>query len=437
MSRKKKFDVVIIGGGIAGCHLAQLLVQHNFSVVLVDHKPIDKAGPHWINAVPLWMFDEAGLSRPKEKEIFDLNERFIIRAPDKKTRLFIEKLGVADVHMKLLGGRLKKAFQNFSSGNHFIQAHIVQGIYDKAQRLIEVEGELQDKQRIRISAKLFVDASGFKAILRRTHPQSKDIWPNVLRKDLCTAAQMTLEIKDREGAMTYLEKNLINPGDILSDVGFMGGYSLFRAQIDKDISHISLLCGVRGLPQYEAAHLVIKKFLSNNPWIGAFIIDGRGVIPIVSCYKKLASFGLALLGDAACQVYAAHGSGIGMGLIAAKMLATAICTARDKNIDIGSLEALKKYQSDFHQKYYGRLYFSEHFRRFSETLEQEKIADLITSGLFSSELVRQTLLQKEASMSLAIMKSLIQSALKSPQTFFSMLPVFKKAIIGKLLAKRL
>ena len=60
---KKSFDVCIVGAGIAGLHLANLLRAKKINVGLIDQHPPNNAGPNWINAVPLWMFDEALLAK--------------------------------------------------------------------------------------------------------------------------------------------------------------------------------------------------------------------------------------------------------------------------------------------------------------------------------------------------------------------------------------
>lgn len=435
MSNHTSVDVAILGAGIAGCHLAQLLAHTGISVALIDHLGLSCSGPDWINAVPLWMFDEAGLEGPQGQELFDLNERFIVRAPDQKTRVIVDDLHVADVHMGQLGKRLKEKFVKGKVGL-FLHGNITSCQFNN-DRLTKIAGESQDLGAFSIQAPLFVDASGIKAILRKSHPQSSRYWPLIASSDMCTAAQRTLEIKDPHGALTFLEKNNFAPGDILADVGFMGGYSLFRIQIDKSINHISILCGIRALPEFLGAQTLVSQFVGKNAWIGKVFIDGRGVIPIKAPYRKLTSSGLALIGDAACQVYAAHGSGIGIGLIAAKMLADSLIAARYLGHDLGGPEALGGYQRAFHQRYYRRLYFSEHFRKFSQSLKPESMIRLIESGMLSSGLLKQTLLQLEPELSISDLRTLSTAAIKSPRLFASILPALARAPFGGMIASRL
>lgn len=428
MSVTINVDVAIVGAGIAGCHLAQLLSRAGIPTALIDQCELDKAGPHWINAVPLWMFDESHLERPVGNELFDLNHRFIIRGPDENHRLIVDNLLTADVDMGLLGKRLKEAFLD-GKENNFFQISINHAQFDQKTRLRFIAGHDHNGRQIQINAPLFVDASGLKACLRKKHPNAMHSWPAITLTDTCTAAQRTLEIKDRDGAKNFLEKNMALPKDIVADIGGVGGYSLFRTQIDQDMDRISILCGVRPLPATPSAYVLVEKFIKANSWIGSSIIDGRGIIPINAPYKKLFSEGLALLGDAACQVYAAHGSGIGVGLIAAKTLADAIIKAKHDGIDPGSAFSLKNYQKQFHRKMYARLYFSEQLRKFSQDLDHDQLIRLLKSGLLNQDLVRQTLMEEE--MTLSTWESFFAGVIKSPMAFFSLVPMLCKIVIGK------
>jgi flavin-dependent dehydrogenase len=143
------------------------------------------------------------------------------------------------------------------------------------------------------------------------------------------------------------------------------------------------------------------------------------------------------LGDSGCQVYAAHGSGIGMGLIAAKLLFDTIILARMQDLDIGALGSLIHYQQRFHKKYYQRLYFSEQFRRFSQGLSQVHINSMIKSGLLNSSMAKQTLRQDEPGLCFTSMRSLARGAFFAPRRFISMASVFKEAVAGKKMAMEL
>lgn len=436
MQESHNYDVAIIGAGIAGCHLAQMLANQQFSVALIDRKPINAAGPDWINAVPLWMFDEALLMRPAGNELFDLNNRFIIRAPNKRARLIVNDLFVADVNMHFLGNRLKQKFLNAQQFADIVTGQVNRADFDSRGRMVKVFAE-HNGQEIPIKAKVFVDSAGIKGVLRKLHPLSSKLWPVIDRQDCCTAAQRTLEIKDRYGAEKFLSNNKFIAGDILADVGVVGGYSMFRYQINEKFNQISLLCGVRAVPEYKNANAVIEEFIGHHKWIGSHFIDGRGMIPLNAPYHQLVASGLALLGDSACQVDASHGSGIGIGLIAAKILATTLIEARNRGRDIGDVDVIRAYPQEFHRRFYRRLYFSEHFRKFSQHLSSEEMSSLIESGLLNASLAKQTLKQEDFDLKNGSFLGLGLGAIKSPRLFCSLMPIVAKSFKGARLARKL
>src|SRR5690606_24952863 len=89
--------------------------------------------------------------------------------------------------------------------------------------------------------------------------------------------------------------------------------------------------------------------------------------------------GIALVGDAACQVFPAHGSGIGIGLIAGRMLADAVEDASDP----GNENVLWRYQAAFQREFGGLLVASDIFRRLSTEMGEEGVVALVRSGLMT------------------------------------------------------
>ena len=64
------FDVAVVGAGPAGAFAAELLAATGLKIALIDQKPAGKTGAQWLNGVPLWMLEQAGLGRPPEEQIF-------------------------------------------------------------------------------------------------------------------------------------------------------------------------------------------------------------------------------------------------------------------------------------------------------------------------------------------------------------------------------
>ncbi|HXW52529.1 MAG TPA: hypothetical protein VEL47_00360, partial [Myxococcota bacterium] len=131
-------------------------------------------------------------------------------------------------------------------------------------------------------------------------------------------------------------------------------------------------------------------------------------------------------------VYAAHGSGIGLGLIAAKILAGVITEAASSGRDLGQMRVVKKYQNQFHRIFSRRLKFAEGFRIFSQGLDQERMSSLIRSGLVDETLTKQTLNQQEARLPWQSLPSFVINAARYPGLFSSLAPALQKALFWKL-----
>ena len=155
--------------------------------------------------------------------------------------------------------------------------------------------------------------------------------------------------------------------------------------------------------------------------MGEFISGGSGLIPLRRPYSRFTAPGLALIGDSACQVFPAHGSGIGLGLIAGRMLADAVTGTGDsgnrptgsggngkesreehtknssalaKTSDLGDENVLWKYQLQFQHEFGGLLAAFDAFRRMSTSLGGGGVGRMVGAGLLTESMTRGGLDQK-------------------------------------------
>lgn len=124
--------------------------------------------------------------------------------------------------------------------------------------------------------------------------------------------------------------------------------------------------------------------VAEQPWIGDRCFGGAAAIPVRRPFARIARGSEAWVGDAACQVFPAHGSGVGPGLIAAHTLAAALADGRGPT----------GYAVAWQRRWGGLLASYDVFRRHSQTLSAEQLARLMTTGLLDSHGVRQGLLQR-------------------------------------------
>jgi flavin-dependent dehydrogenase len=355
--------VVIVGAGTAGAALAKLCAERGLRVVVVDRGPLDAAGAHWLNAVPGRHFDEAGIARPAGEELAGDNVAFHILAGRGPERAVIRDHGVLEVDMALLVARLQRDARDAGA---ILEGHV---------RALGVDDRTLSTDRGTVRADCIVDASGLGGARLLGGPPDA-------RGDLCAAAQDVYAIRDRAAAEAFLERHAVPPtGEVLSFAGTAGGYSVLNVRLVDD--HVSLLTGsipARGNPSGRA---MMDEFVASQSWIGAPIRRASRAIPLGRPRDVLVSGRVAALGDAARQVFSAHGSGIGAGLVAARMLADALAQGKGP----------EAYAVRWQRSEGGLLAAYDVFRRMAQELTVEDMARLMRAGLLDEDMMRPGMTQ--------------------------------------------
>lgn len=358
----KQAEVVIVGAGTAGAAAALFLARRGLEVVCVDRRPLDEAGARWVNGVPGWVFDELGLPRPEPPELRPITGRFQLSAGFTGPRVVVEGHDLLDVDMRLLLARLQGGAE--AAGAALIGECGVQGLVD--DRLMTEKGAIRGRW--------FVDASGLAGPnLLRT--------PALDRRDLCVAAQEVRRC-DRARAREFVEAHGGGEGDTLCFSSIAGGYSILNVNLEGD--RLSLLTGSVPADGHPSGRKLLDDFVAEHEWIGELEFGGSRALPIRRPHDRLAAGPVAAIGDAACQVFPAHGSGIAPQLLAARCLADNLAEGRGP----------AGYALDFQRRYGGLLAGYDVFRRFSQELSLGEVATLIRAGVMSSASTRAALEQR-------------------------------------------
>jgi flavin-dependent dehydrogenase len=359
-------DVAIAGAGSAGAALAAMAARAGMRVACVDRRPLDRAGARWVNGVPRWMFEEAGLHSPRGDELAGAGHAFHLVAGWGPDRVVVRGHDVLDVDMRSLVARLQRdatdAGADLRGG---VTVHAIE-----AGALATSAGTLR--------ARFIVDASGLAGarLLGQQH---------IAPGDLCAAAMEVREVRDAAGARAFLDAQRAAPGDTVCFSAVAGGYSIVSARVDGD--RVSLLTGsLSGLGHPSGAKL-LASFAEKHTWIGARVFGGARAIPL-RAPGVLASGNVALIGDAACQVFATHGSGVGVGLVAARILATSLARG----------EGPEGYAAAFDRRFRAVLRASDVFRRLSQRLSARQVAWLMRRGWMDESRVRAGLEQRVPSL---------------------------------------
>jgi flavin-dependent dehydrogenase len=349
-----RFDVAIVGAGTAGAGAAWQCAKRGMRVLCLDTRPLDDAGARWINGVPLWQLDDAGIPRPTGAELFGDDPPMHLVAGWGPERVVVQGRGVVELDMRELVARLQSLAQN--SGAELRGGVRVLGLAD--DRLETSDGAVR--------AEVIIDASGFAGA--RLAPR-----PFVAREHLCAAAQAVYTITDVEAARAWFTEQQVPEGHALCFAGIAGGYSILNVRLHGDT--LSILTGSIPSEGHPSGRALIDRFVSEHPFIGTERFGGARVIPIRRPFDRLAHGRVGSLGDAASQVFSAHGSGIGVGLIAGRMLAEALEAGH----------GLAGYELAFLRAHGGLLAAYDIFRRFSQRLPVADLARLMRVGLLDAE----------------------------------------------------
>jgi flavin-dependent dehydrogenase len=357
-----RVDVAIVGAGTAGAAAAAFCAAAGLRTLCLDRGPLERAGARWVNGVPAWAFDRAGLARPTGDEHRGGGVPFHLIAGWGPRRVVIEDHGVLEVDMRHLVSRLHRLARE--RGACLAGETDVLGVSETG-----LETGIGF-----VRARWVIDAGGLAG--PRLLGQ-----PGVAPQHLCAAAQQVRELADPSGARAFLEGHGVSPGEVLCFTGVAGGYSIVNVRVDGDA--VSLLTGSIPADGHASGKALLEQFVREQPWIGRTIFGGSRAIPLRRPFDRLTDGRVALLGDAGCQVFPAHGSGIAAGILAARALADALAGTGD----------LHDYAVRWQRTWGGLMASYDLFRRFSQRLEVAELERLMARGVMDAEMARHGMMQ--------------------------------------------
>ncbi|MCC6215199.1 MAG: FAD-binding protein [Polyangiaceae bacterium] len=348
------YDVIVAGAGSAGAATALGCARRGLRVLCVDRRPLDDAGARWVNAVPARHFDLAEVPPPSGAELRAAAGRFHLFVGEQGAKLTVEGHDALEVDMR----RLVQRLQTLAAAAGAELRGGVEVHRKEAHALVTSAG--------RLTARYFVDASGMAGVgLLGAGPPR--------RRDVCAAAQQVRALADRRAAEEFVAHHGAAPGETLSFAGRAGGYSVVNVRLEGD--EVSLLAGSIPADGHPPGSELLARFAAEHRWLGPVVFGGARAIPLGRPHARLVSGDTAAVGDAACQVFSAHGSGVGMGMIAAARLAGAIAG------DGG----LRQYEARFHAEWGALLAVYDEFRRLSQRLRPWELEQLVARGLLDAE----------------------------------------------------
>lgn len=355
-------QVCVIGAGTAGAAVARFAAEAGFEVLCIDQRSEARAGAHWVNGIPNWTWDAVGLAPPEAPELRGHSQRFHLVAGMNGPRITVQGHKSQEVDMRHLCTRLRKGAE--AAGARFFFETSVLDV---------------DEGRVRcdtgtIDCEWVIDASGLGGCNLLANEK-------VGKHDICVAAQEVREC-DPVGAAGFFKAHGGGEHEALCFSGVAGGYSILNVHFEGD--RLNILTGSVPGEGHPSGRKMLDDFVAENEWIGERVFGGSAGIPIRRTYDKLAEGKVAAVGDAACQVFPAHGSGITPQLLAARILVD----------NLKSGKGVLGYEKEYQRTWGGIAAGYDVFRRFSQTLDLDELAGLMEAGIMTAETSKTAIEQR-------------------------------------------
>lgn len=339
----KKFDVVVVGAGTAGCMTAKTAAKAGLEVGLIDIKAKEKIGEKVCgDAIGKHHFDNLRLKYPSGDELQSRIVGVKIYSPDMETVFQIksERLYGFIVNRPLFGQRLLKLA--LDAGAILLDSTQVIEPILKDNTVIGVSTrDVKTETKMQLQSKLVVDASGFAAILRKKLPSEIGIDLEVSNEDVEACYR---EIRRLKGNVTspdfceiYLDQDTA-PG---------GYYWIFPEGETK--TNVGLgVCMTKDFPKPK--NQLYSKVLSKPLFeVSSVITGGAWCVPTRRPLNSMVGNGVLVVGDSACQVNPIHGGGMGPSMMGGMLAGETVVEA----LEIGDVtrESLWHYNVRYMQSY--------------------------------------------------------------------------------------
>ena len=372
----KEYDILIVGAGTAGATLAWKSAERGLKTLLVDRRGRGKTGASWVNGIEARLFQRLGIVAPKPPGFVSDPSVVHLLSPGAE-RVTVADVPVFDIEMRGLTDDLLTRAENAGADLEFDR-----GCHDVSIEHGRVIGARLGSKGApdSVRAAVTVDASGIPGVVRSRLPSSLWARESFAETDICVANRQTYEIRDLRAAKALLDRHGVRPGERLVWSGVRGGYSVLDVSLEFDRSEVSILTGAMRWSQgSHAATEMMEEGINRLGFVGPRKSGGAGPIPIRRAFDQLVGNGFALIGDAAGQVFPAHGSGVAAGMLAADILSEVVVEAVARGtVDKAGLWA---YAAEY-QRTRGALCASyEWVRRLSEAAKPKQMDRMFSSGM--------------------------------------------------------
>jgi geranylgeranyl reductase family protein len=319
-----KFDVIVVGAGVAGCLAAETAAEKGLRVCLIERARREEIGEKVCgDALGEHHLKELGLEKPSGDELERRIEGIKIYSPDLETVFTIsDKDFVGHILNRRLFGQwlLRKAID---SGAYLFDAmQCLEPTIEKGFVTGVSTKNLETNETSTLRGKVVVDASGFSAVIRRRLPAAIGVDRKVVNEDVEACYREIRELKQETGNTNYCELYLnqkISPG------GYTWIFPKAGAKVNAGLG--IRMCGKFPNPKDQFYRHVLTKPLFE----GSLLLNGGAWYdPTRRPLDNMVGNGVIVIGDAACLVNPIHGGGIGPAMLSGYLAGKTIVKALEE-----------------------------------------------------------------------------------------------------------
>jgi geranylgeranyl reductase family protein len=339
----RKFDVIVVGAGTAGCLAAKTTAEAGLKVCIIERKRREEIGEKICgDALGEHHLKNLCLEKPQGGELEKRIEGIKIYSPDLETVFAVEHEDFVGylLNRRLFGQwLLKKALD--AGAVLFDSAQFLEPIIERGFAVGVSAKNLKTNETLRLGGKVILDASGFLAVIRRKLPREMGIENEIAKEDVeaCYREIRELKQESRDGRYCeiYLNQN-VTPG----------GYTWIFPKSGAKVN-VGLGVCMRGkFPNPKAQFY--KHVLAKPLFEGSLLLNGGAWYdPTRRPLDNMVGNGVAILGDAACLVNPIHGGGIGPSMLSGYLAGKTLIEALEKG-DV-SQESLWVYNCRYMKMY--------------------------------------------------------------------------------------
>jgi digeranylgeranylglycerophospholipid reductase len=320
----KKFDVIVVGAGTAGCLAAKTTVEAGLKVCMIERKKREEIGEKVCgDALGEHHLKNSGLEKPQGGELEKRIDGIKIYSPDLETIFTVKHEDFVGylLNRRLFGQwLLKKALDNGAvlldstqCLEPIIEKNFVNGVLVK---------NLKTGEDILLKSEVVVDASGFLAIIRRKLSKEMRVESEVLNEDVEACyreiRQLRQETEDTQYCEIYLNQK-VAPG------GYTWIFPKGGAKVNAGLG----VCMRGDFPTPKKQFY--KHLLTRQLFEGSLLLDGGAWYdPTRRPLDNMVGNGVVIIGDAACLVNPIHGGGIGPSMLSGSLAGKTIIEALGK-----------------------------------------------------------------------------------------------------------